>query len=261
VTRRDGTATFPFFVPSASPGKYSFPASRIARRHCLMNHFEHAPYSPPPAGFQEGKLASWDDKKGFGSIELHGRRVFAHVKEFERGQRRPEAGEMVKFIQAVDAQGRPCAKTIRFVREGGRIGSAGGLGLLLLLALPVVAMTRLPVAWWIIPSWMTLISVITYGYYASDKKRAQAAEWRIPEARLHLAALFGGWPGAWIAQRRLRHKTVKASFQFVFWLIVLLYQLAAVDVLMERRGSKALMEGVGHLRAEMKSEHQTPANR
>jgi uncharacterized membrane protein YsdA (DUF1294 family) len=32
--------------------------------------------------------------------------------------------------------------------------------------------------------------------------------------------LFGGWPGALIAQQQFRHKTVKASFQSVFWVTV-----------------------------------------
>jgi hypothetical protein len=31
---------------------------------------------------------------------------------------------------------------------------------------------------------------------------------------------MGGWPGAFVAQRRLRHKCVKRKYQIVFWLIV-----------------------------------------
>jgi uncharacterized membrane protein YsdA (DUF1294 family) len=46
---------------------------------------------------------------------------------------------------------------------------------------------------------------------------------------LHLLDLLGGWPGGFLAQRRLRHKCSKGSFQFVFWLIVLSWQFAAVD--------------------------------
>ncbi|MET0656988.1 MAG: DUF1294 domain-containing protein [Steroidobacteraceae bacterium] len=31
---------------------------------------------------------------------------------------------------------------------------------------------------------------------------------------------IGGWPGAWIAQQTLRHKSSKLSFQIEFWLCV-----------------------------------------
>ena len=33
-------------------------------------------------------------------------------------------------------------------------------------------------------------------------------------------AFLGGWPGAWWAQQRLRHKTQKRPFLIVFWLVV-----------------------------------------
>ncbi|SJM91388.1 Cold-shock protein (fragment) [Crenothrix polyspora] len=44
--------------------------------------------------------------------------------------------------------------------------------------------------------------------------------WRIPEKSLHTLELLGGWPGALLAQRTLRHKNRKPSYQVVFWLIV-----------------------------------------
>lgn len=71
--------------------------------------------------------------------------------------------------------------------------------------------------------------------YGSDKRRAQAGEWRIPEFTLHFAELAGGWPGAFLAQRIFRHKTSKISYRIVFWLIVLLHQYIALDSLMNWR--------------------------
>ncbi len=67
-----------------------------------------------------------------------------------------------------------------------------------------------------------LASVVSYWLYAKDKRAAKAGEWRVPEKTLHLSALLGGWPGALIAQQRLRHKTQKLSFQLVFWVTVVL---------------------------------------
>jgi len=82
------------------------------------------------------------------------------------------------------------------------------------------------------------VSLFTYFTYRSDKRRAEKGEWRIPEATLHLAELLGGWPGAFLAQRKYRHKTAKTSYQFTFWAIVLIHQFAAFDSLMDWRLTK-----------------------
>ena len=77
----------------------------------------------------------------------------------------------------------------------------------------------------VIPGWVALGygggSLITGIAYMSDKWRAQQDGWRTPEETLHWLEMFGGWPGALIAQRLLRHKNRKRSFQFNFWCIVL----------------------------------------
>ncbi len=69
---------------------------------------------------------------------------------------------------------------------------------------------------------LIFFSLIAYGLYAKDKAAAQKNEWRVSERTLHVAALLGGWPGALLAQSRLRHKTRKTRFRVVFWLTVLI---------------------------------------
>lgn len=64
------------------------------------------------------------------------------------------------------------------------------------------------------------VSLVTYFVYSVDKARAQAGGWRVSEGTLHLLSLIGGWPGALLAQRRLRHKVRKPVFIIVFWLTV-----------------------------------------
>lgn len=71
------------------------------------------------------------------------------------------------------------------------------------------------------------LSVATTLTYWWDKRRAERGGRRVPELTLHLLAFLGGWPGAWWAQRRLRHKTRKVPFQVAFWLLVAAH-LAAV---------------------------------
>lgn len=65
---------------------------------------------------------------------------------------------------------------------------------------------------------MFVLSVIAFSAYGLDKSQAVRAGRRIPEKRLHLLALFGGWPGALLGQRVFRHKTRKTRFLIVFWL-------------------------------------------
>jgi uncharacterized membrane protein YsdA (DUF1294 family) len=65
-------------------------------------------------------------------------------------------------------------------------------------------------------------SLIAFAVYAWDKSAARNQQWRTPENTLHLLALLGGWPGALIAQQRLRHKTKKMSFLVMFWGTVVL---------------------------------------
>ncbi|MCX6875534.1 MAG: DUF1294 domain-containing protein [Verrucomicrobia bacterium] len=110
-----------------------------------------------------------------------------------------------------------------------------------LLVLPGLAMLWLPVPWWMGAGVMTVISAITYGMYADDQQRAASGAWRVPESSLHLAELLGGWPGAFLAQRRLRHKSSKVSYQVVFWLIVVIFQIVAAEVMQDQRLSQALM--------------------
>lgn len=187
------------------------------------------------------QLVQWDDAKGFGWIEKEGRRIFAHIKEFEGGQPRPVAGDEVMFTAGVDAQGRACVKAILLVRTRSRIGIGALLLLAVLLVLPLFSGEYLPLPRWVIPVVMTVASAGAWIGYREDKQRAESGQWRILEWQLHLAELLGGWPGALLAQRRFRHKTRKVSFQFVFISIIVLHQLVAVDVILGQALSRRVL--------------------
>lgn len=61
-----------------------------------------------------------------------------------------------------------------------------------------------------------LASVICFIMVAIDKRAAQAGRRRISERALLWASAAGGWPGGYLAQRSLRHKTDKPSFRWRF---------------------------------------------
>jgi uncharacterized membrane protein YsdA (DUF1294 family) len=63
-------------------------------------------------------------------------------------------------------------------------------------------------------------SFITFLIYAIDKSAARKNYQRIPENTLHFLALIGGWPGAFVGQRMLHHKSKKQSFQVIYIITV-----------------------------------------
>lgn len=73
-----------------------------------------------------------------------------------------------------------------------------------------------------------VINATTFGIYAWDKAAAMKHFYRIPERRLHLLALCGGWLGAWLAQQVFRHKTSKQGFMAKFWLTVVLHCVVVI---------------------------------
>ena len=66
------------------------------------------------------------------------------------------------------------------------------------------------------------MSVLTFVVYARDKAAAGTRRRRVPEQTLHLLDAACGWPGGFIAQRVLRHKTRKRRFLVAFWATVVL---------------------------------------
>lgn len=87
----------------------------------------------------------------------------------------------------------------------------------------------------IILLWYLAASVATVAAYGFDKSAAERNQWRVKESTLHMLALLGGWPGAFIAQRMFRHKSRKPSFQVGFMITVIVN--CAVLVLFWRAGS------------------------
>ena len=70
---------------------------------------------------------------------------------------------------------------------------------------------------------VVLMSSVTLVIYAWDKRQAKKHGWRVPEKRLHVLSMLGGWPGAMLGQRWLRHKSIKTKFRLVYWLTVVVH--------------------------------------
>ena len=177
----------------------------------------------------QGKITSGNDDRGFGFATplSGGKRVFVHINAFANRTRRPTVGQVVTYTISTDRQGRPCAANATLAgdrpRPAKRRRSGKGSLPVPALFLGFVALTvfvaHTPI--WVLLGYLGL-SAVTFIVYAVDKSAARQGGWRTPEKTLHLLALAGGWPGALVAQRKLRHKSSKQTFRSIFWFTVLL---------------------------------------
>ena len=78
-------------------------------------------------------------------------------------------------------------------------------------------MQNVSLEWLVVGGAYALLSILCFTLYALDKAAARAGRRRTPESTLLWLGLAGGWPGGLLAQRWLRHKTIKTSFQLAYW--------------------------------------------
>jgi uncharacterized membrane protein YsdA (DUF1294 family)/cold shock CspA family protein len=203
----------------------------------------------------EGIIKSWKGDKGFGFIQPNGggKDIFIHIRDLKHSNYQPQQGDNVCFRVVADKGGKMRAydafikgqeiarQQIRtksfdknqpktYVKREDRLGMKA---LLLIAAIPFVASAFLIQQKHIFFPFFVylLMSLVTFLIYAVDKTKAHKNEWRTSEQTIHLFELLGGWPGALITQRVIRHKNKKTSFQVIFWLIVIIHIVVWLDVL------------------------------
>ena len=177
----------------------------------------------------KGIITTWKDEKGYGYITPYSgeKQVFIHITAFHNRNRRPEVNQVVTYAMSSDKQGRPCA--IDATLAGDRLSgkpkrTTGSLSILaatfFLVIVGVSVLTaKLPPLVLVL---YIVASLLTFITYAKDKSAARKGAWRTQEGTLHVLSLAGGWPGALVAQQKLRHKSRKLSFRLVFWITVFL---------------------------------------
>lgn len=196
-----------------------------------------------------GRITNWNEDKGYGFATPHGggAHAFVHIKAFPFGSRRPVDGDLVSYALTRDERGRNNAVDVRHAGQRGVVRKpprqvpriAMGIGFLLVVA----AATALGFVPAILLVGYVLLGGLSYLLYTLDKAAAGEGRQRTPESTLHVVDLLGGWPGALVAQQQSRHKTAKASFQWVFWLTVLA-NVAAVGWLVRSGVAESLAKAV-----------------
>ncbi|MHA3055538.1 DUF1294 domain-containing protein [Acinetobacter sp. ANC 4633] len=187
----------------------------------------------------QGRLVEWFDDQGYGFIQpddLSKSRVFLHIKDFAQRGPRPIVGCALDYAVIVDERGRFRAKQVVYLkanqtkntRQTSQLASkphsslhpiAIAIGVYALFLLVAIGLRALP-SWLLLYS--LLINALCYWQYAQDKSAAQQNLRRVPEQTLHLLSLLGGWPAAWFAQQKLRHKTQKQPFRQIYFATIVL---------------------------------------
>lgn len=194
---------------------------------------------------KQGTIVRWDAARGFGFIRSPGGTdVFLHVRDFRDAGTAPREGLDVVFEEihvggkgpramAVHAAGSRAVTPSRQPRpRPATTKTAAGISPLHSLLVAFLMMAYAAVLLWAV--WhrhltvpvlgaAALLNAITFFVYWRDKYAAQRGAWRTPESSLHALSLAGGWPGAWMAQQVLRHKSSKAQFRTVYWGTVALH--------------------------------------
>ena len=133
---------------------------------------------------------------------------------------------MISYRAKKDARGRLQATAIKYAGLKPTVtgkpwafprAATGGAALAVLGAAYLADRIVLPLA-----AFYLAASILSYLAYLFDKRAAGSGASRVSESTLHLYDLLGGWPGALIAQQQFRHKTIKRSFQIMFWAAVAL---------------------------------------
>ncbi|EPF70347.1 DUF1294 domain-containing protein [Acinetobacter rudis] len=192
----------------------------------------------------QGRLVEWHDEKGYGFIQpndTNKARVFLHIKEFSRPGPRPIVGCALDYQVALDGQGRYRATQVVYLKASQTqknvvnnvkvfktkdIQVKSPMVIVIVIYIVVLgvlaAIGRLPA---LLPMFLILMNVVCYWFYSQDKEAAQLGNRRVPEQTLHVLSFLGGWPAAWLAQQRLRHKTQKASFLRIYRLTIIFHVL------------------------------------
>jgi uncharacterized membrane protein YsdA (DUF1294 family)/cold shock CspA family protein len=196
-----------------------------------------------------GELTTWNDERGFGFVApaVGGPDVFVHISAFDDGAPRPVQGDDIGYVLEFSPEGKPRAShaelTSRSEEAGdrspgkqrkrvltpshhtGRLSYIAVAGFIAIFA--VVWLFVIPLPLWVVVLYGGM-SLVTFIAYALDKRAAATDGWRVAEGSLLALGLVGGWPGAIVAQQMFRHKTVKVSFQVVFWVTVVVNVVAFV---------------------------------
>jgi uncharacterized membrane protein YsdA (DUF1294 family)/cold shock CspA family protein len=173
----------------------------------------------------KGIVVTFNQSKVYGFIRVKNQQkdIFVHIKNVVTAGGLTK-GQNVEFELSSTNKGFSAISVIAGRKQKSPILLFSMVSIILASILSMYFSLHLPS----VVSFLIAINITTGVMYAYDKTISSSNLLRIPEKVLHGLAFLGGSPSALIAQKLFRHKTVKHSFQIIYWSIVAIQFLAAI---------------------------------
>ncbi|OAD23959.1 cold-shock DNA-binding domain-containing protein [Candidatus Thiomargarita nelsonii] len=166
----------------------------------------------------QGIIINYNPNKGCGFIrsDAYQENIFVHISNVTNANELFQ-GQSVDFEVTESTKGLSATSVIAGRKQRSPYFIFGIISAFLMLGIFWYLSQHMQ----IILAYFVAINISTFLMYGYDKMIAGGNKLRVPEWILHGLAILGGSPAGLVAQKFFRHKTVKGSFQLVYWLIVL----------------------------------------
>jgi len=167
----------------------------------------------------QGIITNYNKEKGYGFIRSEESKedIFVHVSKIKNASVL-EQGQSVEFQIKKTDRGLSAINVVAGDKQQSPYFTFGLVSAILVALMGGGFYFKLELN--PIVAYLIAINLTTFVLYGYDKFISSGDALRVPEYNLHALALLGGSPAGLLAQKFFRHKTIKGSFQLIYWLIV-----------------------------------------
>ena len=167
----------------------------------------------------QGYIIHFNQEKGYGFIRTdeHEENIFVHISEVTNANEL-EQGQEVEFKTKKTKKGLSAVQVVAGAKQRSPYVIFGAISFIFMLLVFAYLSQKMH----LLLAYLITINIATFLLYGYDKFISSGERLRVPELNLQALALLGGSPFALLAQKFFRHKTIKGSFQLLYWAIVLL---------------------------------------
>ncbi len=165
----------------------------------------------------QGYIVNFNKEKGYGFIRSDEQEedIFVHISKVKNSKTLEQGQEVTFNIQKTN-RGLSAVNVEAGAKQRSPYLIFGTISSLFV----AVASLYLSQKVHFLLAYLVSINIATFLLYGYDKFISSSDKLRVPELNLQTLALLGGSPLALVAQKFFRHKTIKSSFQLVYWGIV-----------------------------------------